>query len=253
VQDNVNDLNAQLQTYGISASLSGTGNLQFVSANAFSLSGIAGSALNLVNTTAEKANNSGLNTLTFDDTAGAPGNHVKITVGGTSAIATLTTPATPTSVDVDAINAALKAQGITSVSAVLDKVGTNTISFQGSTTFSVSDDHVTPNSYVANGTLSTTTATGDPSVAINAIAAALKSIGTTQGKVGTGENALNYAINLAKSQISNFSSAESQIRDADVAAEAANLTKAQVLQQSSIAAMAQANSAPQAVLKLLQQ
>jgi len=42
-----------------------------------------------------------------------------------------------------------------------------------------------------------------------------------------------------------------RIRDADVAAEAANLTKAQVLQQASLAAMAQANSAPQAVLSLL--
>ena len=60
------------------------------------------------------------------------------------------------------------------------------------------------------------------------------------------------AISLAQSQITNFSSAESQIRDADVAAQAANLSKAQVLQQSSIAAMAQANSAPQSVLKLLQ-
>jgi len=62
---------------------------------------------------------------------------------------------------------------------------------------------------------------------------------------------LNYAIGLAQSQISNFSAAESRIRDADVAAEAANLTKAQVLQQASMAAMAQANSAPQAVLSLL--
>ena len=40
--------------------------------------------------------------------------------------------------------------------------------------------------------------------------------------------------------------------DANVAAEAANLTKAQVLQQASIAAMAQANSSPEAILKLLQ-
>ncbi len=72
-----------------------------------------------------------------------------------------------------------------------------------------------------------------------------------QGSVGAGENKLQYAINLASSQISNFSTAESQIRDADVAAEAANLTKSQVLQQSSIAAMAQANQEPQALLKLL--
>jgi len=256
LQGQVNDLNSQLQGFGISASLDLAGKLQFVSANAFSVSGIATTAASLVNTTAETASNTGLNTLQFTGVAGG-GSHVKITVGGTSAIATLTTPAAPTSVDVDAINAALRAQGITSVSAVLDTstlaagVYAN-ISFQGSTNFSVSDDHVSANTYVANGSLTTATPGGDPNIAINSIAAALKSLGSTQGKVGTGENALNYAINLAKSQISNFSSAESQIRDADIATEAANLTKAQVLQQSSIAAMAQANSAPQSVLKLLQ-
>ena len=63
---------------------------------------------------------------------------------------------------------------------------------------------------------------------------------------------LHYATDLANSQITNFSAAEGRIRDADVATEAANLSKAQVLQQSSVAAMAQANSAPQALLKLLQ-
>jgi flagellin len=88
--------------------------------------------------------------------------------------------------------------------------------------------------------------------AVTAINNAIQTLGTVQGNVGAGENDLNYAINLANSQITNFSSAESQIRDADIATEAANLTKAQVLQQASIAAMAQANAAPQAVLKLLQ-
>jgi flagellin len=69
--------------------------------------------------------------------------------------------------------------------------------------------------------------------------------------VGAGENLLNYATNLAQSQITNLSAAEAGIRDADVASEAANLTKAQVLQQASLAALAQANSAPQALLALL--
>ena len=78
-------------------------------------------------------------------------------------------------------------------------------------------------------------------------------MGVAQAAVGKGENELNYAVNLAQSQITNLSSAESQIRDADVAQQAANLSKAQVLQQASIAAMAQANSAPQAVLSLLKQ
>ena len=73
-----------------------------------------------------------------------------------------------------------------------------------------------------------------------------------QGRVGAGENKLQYSIGLAQSQISGFSAAEAQIRDTDVAAAAANLTKAQVLTQTSIAALAQANSEPQSVLKLLQ-
>jgi flagellin len=87
--------------------------------------------------------------------------------------------------------------------------------------------------------------------AVTAISNAVTLLGASQAAVGKGQNVLNYAISLAQSQITNFSAAESQIRDADVAAQAANLSKAQVLQQSSIAAMAQANSAPQAVLALL--
>jgi len=88
--------------------------------------------------------------------------------------------------------------------------------------------------------------------AVTAIDTALTNLGAVSGRVGAGENDLQYAINLAQSQITNQSAAESQIRDADIATAAANLTKAQVLQQSSVAALAQANSSPQALLKLLQ-
>ena len=88
--------------------------------------------------------------------------------------------------------------------------------------------------------------------AITDITAAVQSLGLTQGSVGTGENALNYAISLAQSQITNDSASESSIRDADIATEASNLTKSQVLEQSSVAALAQANASPQALLKLLQ-
>ncbi|MCS7316571.1 MAG: flagellin [Bryobacterales bacterium] len=80
---------------------------------------------------------------------------------------------------------------------------------------------------------------------------AIANLGLVQGRVGTGQNKLQYAIQLAQSQIASYSAAESRLRDADMAAEAANLTKAQVMQQASLAAMAQANAAPQAVLALL--
>jgi flagellin len=87
--------------------------------------------------------------------------------------------------------------------------------------------------------------------AVTGLASAVGKLGAAQAAIGRGENQLTYAISLAQSQITNFSAAESQIRDANVAQQAANLSKAQVLSQASIAAMAQANSAPQAVLSLL--
>lgn len=87
--------------------------------------------------------------------------------------------------------------------------------------------------------------------ALTAIDLAVASLGLSAGAVGTGQNRLQFAIDLAQSQISGFSAAESRIRDADVALEAANLTKAQVLQQSTLAALSQANAAPQQVVSLL--
>jgi flagellin len=87
--------------------------------------------------------------------------------------------------------------------------------------------------------------------AIGQVNTAVSALGVVQGTVGSSENKLTYATDLANSQISSYSAAEGQIRDADMAQEAANLTKGQVLQQASLAAMAQANAEPQAVLSLL--
>jgi len=88
-------------------------------------------------------------------------------------------------------------------------------------------------------------------MAVTSLSAAVKALGSAQAVVGRGENQFNYAVNLAQSQLTNLATAESRIRDADLAAEAANLTKAQVLMQAGVAALAQANSAPQQVLSLL--
>lgn len=88
-------------------------------------------------------------------------------------------------------------------------------------------------------------------LALTAIVGAVNALGATQAVVGKAENQLTYAIDLSQSQVTNFSSAESRIRDTDMAADAANLTKSQILEQASMAAMAQANTAAQAVLALL--
>lgn len=88
--------------------------------------------------------------------------------------------------------------------------------------------------------------------AVTALAVAVSILGDAQAVVGRGQNQFNYAVNLAQSQLTNIEAAESRIRDADLAAEAANLTKAQIVLQAGIAALGQANSAAQAVLSLLQ-
>ena len=88
--------------------------------------------------------------------------------------------------------------------------------------------------------------------AVSALSVAVANLGNAQAVVGRGENQFNFAVNLAQSQLTNLAAAESRIRDADLAAESANLTKAQILVQAGVAALAQANSAPQAVLSLLQ-
>jgi flagellin len=89
--------------------------------------------------------------------------------------------------------------------------------------------------------------------AVSALAEAVVSLGQAQAVVGRGQNQFNFAVNLASSQLTNLAAAESRIRDADLAEEAANLTKAQILLQAGVSALAQANSAPEQVLSLLRQ
>jgi flagellin len=87
--------------------------------------------------------------------------------------------------------------------------------------------------------------------AVASIAGAIAALGTVQAQVGILENRLTFAISLAQGQIVNTKAAESRIRDANIAEESANLTKYSILNQSGIAALAQANSQSAAVLALL--
>lgn len=95
------------------------------------------------------------------------------------------------------------------------------------------------------------TAQGASVTAVSTIRAAIATLGTAQGKVGDLENRLSYAITLAQSQVVNNTAAESRIRDADIAQESSRLAKFNILNQSGIAALAQANLSTAAVLALL--
>ena len=88
--------------------------------------------------------------------------------------------------------------------------------------------------------------------ALAAIDAAIGVVSDAFSQIGAKQNRLEYASANVNTAIENFSAAESVIRDADMAAEMAELTKNQILQQASVSVLAQANQAPQLVLRLLQ-
>jgi flagellin len=81
---------------------------------------------------------------------------------------------------------------------------------------------------------------------------AIKEVSSIRGDLGAISNRLDYTTRNLSNISENAASARSQIMDADFAAESANLSRAQVLQQAGNAMLAQANSRPQQVLSLLQ-
>ncbi len=87
--------------------------------------------------------------------------------------------------------------------------------------------------------------------ALGAITTAIATVAQKRGTLGAIESRLNTAIDNLRVASQNFSAAESRIRDVDVAAETANLTRANILQQAGVAVLAQANQQPALALQLL--
>ena len=89
-------------------------------------------------------------------------------------------------------------------------------------------------------------------LAMETVDNALATISNIQATLGAAQNRFTGISTSQQDESTDLSSAQSQITDADFAQETANLSKAQVLQQAGISVLAQANSNPQQVLKLLQ-
>ncbi|MBX7143822.1 MAG: flagellin FliC [Oligoflexia bacterium] len=87
--------------------------------------------------------------------------------------------------------------------------------------------------------------------ALDAINSAISSLASTRGTLGATESRLVVAINNLTVARENFAAAESRIRDVDVATEAAELTRLNILQQAGSAVLAQANQQPSLALSLL--
>ena len=87
--------------------------------------------------------------------------------------------------------------------------------------------------------------------ALNEINEAIGSVTASRGKVGAVQNRLQRSVSALAITSENLQAAESSIRDADIASEIAELTRNQILVQTSTAMVGQSNLIPQSVLQLL--
>ena len=103
---------------------------------------------------------------------------------------------------------------------------------------------------LAISTLDVTSA-ANASAAITAIETATDTVNSSRGALGATQNRLQSAFVNTQTQRENLSAAESRIRDVDVAAETADLTRNSILQQAAVSVLSQANVQPQLALRLL--
>jgi flagellin len=96
-----------------------------------------------------------------------------------------------------------------------------------------------------------TTAAG-AQTAIDSIDTALATVSASRSQIGATQNQLNYTVSNLNTAIQNVTASRSNITDADLATEVTHMTQSQILTQAATSVLAQANSAPQAILKLLQ-
>jgi flagellin len=104
--------------------------------------------------------------------------------------------------------------------------------------------------YSLNGTTSAAGASASLN-ALDAVNRALTSLTAIRGSLGSSESRLRTAVANLASTRENFAAAESRIRDTDVAADAAELTRLNILQQAGASVLAQSNQIPGLALSLL--
>ena len=100
-----------------------------------------------------------------------------------------------------------------------------------------------------NAAVSTTT---KADTLLQSVDAAIAQVSTFRAKLGARQNQLETAINSVGVSIENLSASESRIRDADIAQVSSDMVTRQIMQQAGVFVLSQANTAPQAVLALIQ-
>jgi len=160
---------------------------------------------------------------------------------------------------VDAVN---NAAGTTGVFAYINSANTITLQSEAYTAvFTLAGTALADAGVAAAGSTSSSVSGvtslsveqyGSAQTAIALVDKALTTINNTRATLGAVQSRFESAVASQQTTSENLAASRSRIQDADFASETANLAKAQILQQSGIAMLAQANAIPQNVLALLQ-
>ena len=176
---------------------------------------------------------------------------LSIQIGTSDAVTVTGTGFASAQAVVDAVNTALAGNA----SAELNDDGTMTINANEAVTITGGDATTLGLSDIAVSTTGMTgmdvTTVTNSNDAIRRIDSALSSVSDLRSTFGAIQNRFESTINNLSTTVENLSASRSRILDADFAAETANLTRAQILQQAGTAMLAQANALPQNVLSLL--
>lgn len=105
--------------------------------------------------------------------------------------------------------------------------------------------------YGGTGSFDVSTSADTAQAVLTAVDTDVDAVSSLRATFGATQNRFESVISSVQSYGENLSAARSRIQDADFAAETANLTKVQIMQQAGVAMLSQANSAPQNVLSLL--
>lgn len=158
-------------------------------------------------------------------------------------------------------------QEISRIIATTNFNGTDLLSGGGSVNFQVGasgaannqisislDDISSINAFAADltatGTIDVST-TAAASAALASLSTDIDDVNSARATYGAIQNRFEAVISNLQNYAENLTAARSRIEDADFAAETANLTRAQILQQAGVSILAQANTLPQAALTLL--
>ena len=278
VRDAINDASG---TSGVTASVTG-GKLVLASNASFTITGDTGNLVFALGLPAAGATGSISGSSTVADVTGATGSFyiddnigtpATVNYSGTmtldalaSAMQTALRATSETTATVTVVGGAFQFQNIIGSNVILEpaaptefgitsplSVGTTTASTMvtiRNTASSSTLTGVTSISSSTDGTLDVASQTS-ANASISLLDAAIEDVSTSRGQIGSMQNRLESVINSLGVASENTAAANSRIRDADVAQAVSEMTRTQILQQATMAVLAQANQSPQSVLQLL--